>query len=63
MRVGKFLEHFQAALKATTIQDPVVSYAAIGRQLGYGFYLILDTLQWVCICFAAAPLLPSLCIF
>lgn len=47
MRVGKFLEHFQAALKATTIQDPVVSYAAIGRQLGYGFYLILDTLQWI----------------
>ncbi|EPQ28953.1 uncharacterized protein PFL1_03243 [Pseudozyma flocculosa PF-1] len=47
MRVGKFLEHFQAALKATTIQDPVVSYAAIGRQLGYGFYLILDTLQWL----------------
>ncbi|PWN52618.1 peroxisomal biogenesis factor 11 [Violaceomyces palustris] len=47
MRVGKFLEHFQAALKATTIQDPVVSYAAIGRQLGYGAYLILDTLQWI----------------
>jgi peroxin-11B len=47
MRVGKFLEHFQAALKATAIRDPVVSYTAIGRQLGYGFYLILDMLQWV----------------
>ena len=47
MRVGKFLEHLQAALKATTVQDPVVSYAAIGRQLGYAFYLTLDTLQWV----------------
>jgi peroxin-11B len=47
MRVGKFLEHWQAALKATAIQDPVVSYTAIGRQLGYGSYLILDQLQWV----------------
>ncbi len=47
MRVGKFLEHFQAALKATAIQDPYVSYTAIGRQLGYGFYLILDALQWI----------------
>ncbi|KAK0554774.1 Peroxisomal membrane protein PMP27 [Tilletia horrida] len=47
MRVGKFLEHFQAAIKATAIQDPVVSYLAIGRQLGYALYLIHDTLQWV----------------
>ena len=47
MRVGKFLEHFQAALKATAIQDPFVSYTAIGRQIGYGFYLILDALQWI----------------
>lgn len=47
MRVGKFLEHMQAALKASAIQDPVVSYTAIGRQIGYACYLILDTLQWV----------------
>lgn len=47
MRVGKFLEHLQAALKATAIQDPVVSYTAIGRQLGYASYLVLDQLQWV----------------
>ncbi|PWN35344.1 peroxisomal biogenesis factor 11 [Meira miltonrushii] len=47
MRVGKFLEHLQAALKATAIQDPIVSYTAIGRQLGYGSYLILDQLQWL----------------
>ncbi|KAL9934137.1 hypothetical protein V8E36_007219 [Tilletia maclaganii] len=47
MRVGKFLEHFQAAIKATAIQDPVVSYLAIGRQLSYALYLIHDTLQWV----------------
>ena len=49
MRVGKFLEHFQAAIKATAIQDPVVSYLAIGRQLSYALYLIHDTLQWVSI--------------
>lgn len=47
MRVGKFLEHMQAALKATAIQDPFVSYTAVGRQLGYMCYLVLDTLQWV----------------
>ncbi|KAE8212696.1 hypothetical protein CF319_g3051 [Tilletia indica] len=47
MRVGKFLEHFQAAIKATAIQDPVVSYLAIGRQLSYALYLIHDALQWV----------------
>lgn len=47
MRVGKFLEHMQAALKASAIQDPVVSYTAIGRQIGYASYLILDSLQWV----------------
>jgi peroxin-11B len=47
MRVGKFLEHMQAALKATAIQDPFVSYTAIGRQIGYASYLTLDTLQWI----------------
>lgn len=47
MRVGKFLEHMQAALKATAINDPVVSYTAIGRQIGYGSYLVLDSLQWL----------------
>lgn len=47
MRVGKFLEHLQAALKATSIQDPFVSYTAIARQLSYAAYLTFDTLQWV----------------
>lgn len=47
MRTGKFLEHFQAALKATSIQDAFVAYTAIGRQLSYALYLMLDTLQWV----------------
>ncbi|PKI82401.1 Peroxisomal membrane protein PMP27 [Malassezia vespertilionis] len=45
-RIGKFLEHFQAALKATSISDAVVRFTAIGRQLGYAMYLILDALQW-----------------
>ncbi|CAO1633925.1 unnamed protein product [Sympodiomycopsis kandeliae] len=47
MRVGKFLEHLQAALKATSIQDPFVSYTALARQLSYAAYLTFDTLQWV----------------
>lgn len=46
-RIGKFLEHFQAALKATSTADPVLKYTAIGRQLGYACYLMLDALQWV----------------
>lgn len=46
-RIGKFLEHFQAALKATSTADPVLRVTAVGRQLGYAFYLILDALQWV----------------
>ena len=46
-RIGKFLEHFQAALKAVATPDPVLKVTAIGRQLGYAFYLILDALQWV----------------
>ena len=48
MRVGKFLEHFQAATKAVaTIQDPVLKATAVGRQLGYALYLVFDLLQWV----------------
>ncbi|KAI3613518.1 hypothetical protein CBS9595_004351 [Malassezia furfur] len=46
-RIGKFLEHFQAALKATSTADPVLMITAVGRQLGYAFYLILDALQWM----------------
>ncbi|CEH15689.1 peroxisomal biogenesis factor [Ceraceosorus bombacis] len=47
MRAGKFLEHMQSALKATTIKDPFVAYLAVGRQLGYMCYLTLDLLQWI----------------
>lgn len=46
-RIGKFLEHFQAAMKATSTADPVLKITSIGRQLGYAFYLMLDALQWV----------------
>lgn len=63
MRIGKFLEHMQAALKATTIQDPIVSYAAIGRQIGYACYLMLDSLQWVSIFFLASFRLVTAMLF
>ena len=46
-RIGKFLEHFQAALKAVATPDPVLKVTAVGRQLGYACYLILDALQWI----------------
>lgn len=46
-RLGKPLEHLQAALKATkTTSDPVVSTLAIGRQLSYSMYLFNDMLIW-----------------
>lgn len=47
MRLGKFVEHFQAATKAAEIPDPVLRATAVGRQLGYGFYLIHDAMVWV----------------
>lgn len=47
MRVGKFAEHFQAALKASSIPDNILRLTAIGRQLGYGLYLVHDSLVWV----------------
>jgi peroxin-11B len=44
MRVGKFVEHFKAAAIASDAKsmDPVLRYAAIGRQLGYAGYMLLD---------------------
>ena len=52
MRVGKFVEHFKAASELYDASakiranggDQVVQYLQILRQLGYGFYLTLDTL-------------------
>ncbi|CAN8098432.1 unnamed protein product [Discula destructiva] len=46
LRVGKNVEHFKAAAAASDAKagtvDPVLKYAAVGRQLGYAGYLTLD---------------------
>ncbi|KAK8097973.1 Peroxisomal membrane protein PMP27 [Apiospora kogelbergensis] len=45
MRVGKNVEHFKAAATAADAKasmDPVLRYAAVGRQLGYAGYLTFD---------------------
>ena len=47
MRIGKFMEHFQAAAKGMQIGDPILRATAIGRQIGYGIYLVNDSLIWV----------------
>ncbi|KAK4705211.1 hypothetical protein P7C70_g996, partial [Phenoliferia sp. Uapishka_3] len=46
MRIGKPLEHGQAAVKAFEIPDPFLKFTALGRQLGYAGYLINDMLIW-----------------
>jgi peroxin-11B len=45
MRVGKFIEHFKAAAVASDAKamDPVLRATAVGRQLGYAFYMLLDS--------------------
>jgi len=57
LRVGKFVEHFKAAAVAADSKslDPVLKYCAVGRQLGYGMYLGLDTLTYL----DAAGIRPS----
>ncbi|AEO64317.1 uncharacterized protein THITE_2110343 [Thermothielavioides terrestris NRRL 8126] len=47
LRAGKNVEHFKAAAVAADAHtagtaDPVLRYAALGRQLGYAGYLTLD---------------------
>jgi hypothetical protein len=44
MRFGKNVEHFRAAAAAADAKtmDPVLRYAAVGRQLGYAGYLSFD---------------------
>lgn len=56
MRVGKPLEHAQAAVKSLEIQDPVLKLTALGRQLGYAGYLYHDMLVWVCTLPATSPI-------
>jgi peroxin-11B len=47
MRIGKPVEHAQAAVKALDIADPVLKLTALGRQIGYAGYLVNDMLIWV----------------
>lgn len=49
MRLGKFVEHFKAAAVAADNKsmDPILKYLAVGRQLGYAFYLTLDAMTYV----------------
>jgi hypothetical protein len=44
MRAGKNVEHLKAAAAAADAKtlDPVLRYAAVGRQLGYAGYLTFD---------------------
>ena len=48
MRLGKPMEHLQAALRAVTTSAPAAEQiTTIGRQLGYFGYLTNDALVWV----------------
>lgn len=47
MRLGKPVEHLQAAVKAQAIADPILKITATIRQLGYAIYLLNDHLSWV----------------
>ncbi|QIX01564.1 hypothetical protein AMS68_007081 [Peltaster fructicola] len=49
MRLGKFVEHFKAAAVAYDSKqpDPVLKFLAITRQIGYGFYLLLDNICYI----------------
>jgi hypothetical protein len=49
MRLGKFVEHFKAAALAADSKsmDPILKYLAVGRQLGYAFYLTFDAMTYV----------------
>lgn len=49
MRIGKPLEHLQAALRAAQATgDLKEQISTIGRQLGYFGYLTYDAIVWVC---------------
>lgn len=46
MRIGSFIEKFNAAsiaLNRKSPADPVIRYLTVGHHLGYGAYLALDT--------------------
>ena len=48
MRLTKFIEHFKAAAVAssTATDDQLLKYLAVGRQLAYGLYMLLDNLTY-----------------
>lgn len=49
MRLGKPMEHAQAAMRAALAPGaPAEQITTIGRQLSYFGYLFHDTLVWVC---------------
>ena len=47
--MGKFVEHFKAAALAADSKsmDPVLKYLAVGRQLGYAFYMSFDAITYI----------------
>ncbi|KAJ7225399.1 peroxisomal biogenesis factor 11 [Mycena pura] len=48
MRIGKPMEHLQAALRAALAQGPVAEqFTTIARQIAYFLYLSLDAMTWV----------------
>ncbi len=49
MRLGKFVEHFKAAAIAADSKslDPILKYLAVGRQLGYAFYMTFDAMTYI----------------
>jgi hypothetical protein len=48
MRLGKPIEHLQAALRASLAPGPVLEQiSTIGRHIGYFGYLAYDALVWV----------------
>jgi peroxin-11B len=50
MRLGKPMEHLQAALKAGFAPGPFAeTITTIARQIGYFGYLTYDVLVWVCV--------------
>ena len=55
MRLGKPLEHLQAALRAaSSVGQPGEQITTIGRQLGYFGYLTHDALVWVRVIWSSA---------
>lgn len=48
LRIGKPVEHLQAALKATLTSGPAVEVIlAVARQIAYFIYLSYDLFVWV----------------